>query len=295
MVTAMATGAEAIALFSAETGISSATVQRTARALREKGKNQWPKSGPGGGRKANHVEARHLVNLALGLTDPMPSAAPKVVAKLRPLRLREIDRQEDTLLWPESDDVLRRHDFGHVMEWLVDVATRAHMGDPDAAVRVGSWRQAGLQLVVNPGLSVAWMRWKAQDGRELREYFDPSQAELRQVSAAWEQRPPPALYERQIVVPFAVIETAARLWADTLAYRGGKLPFPTPSVAVSPAASGSENAGGVSPPPAPTRSQSGSRQTGGLKAPQKLRRERETQGHESLTAGRSSRNKGTRR
>jgi hypothetical protein len=63
----------------------SATVFRTARTLREAGKDLWPEAGKGGGRAAAHVERKHLTNLAIALAVHEPLLAVKFIPVYRGL------------------------------------------------------------------------------------------------------------------------------------------------------------------------------------------------------------------
>src|SRR4051812_39994221 len=90
----MATGAQAIEATSRVTGIPLASVERTARALKEAEGGLWPKARPGGGKNSAHIEARHLANLTLALlgTDTL-AAAPEAVRQLRELKPDSLDER----------------------------------------------------------------------------------------------------------------------------------------------------------------------------------------------------------
>ncbi len=72
----MATGPEAVAIIAEATGIPAVTVDRVARFLKQHSPPLWPRSPQGGGAKAEHATAAHLVNLAIGLAvgEPFPRA-----------------------------------------------------------------------------------------------------------------------------------------------------------------------------------------------------------------------------
>jgi hypothetical protein len=95
----MATGAAATTRIAEATGALAANVFRTARTLREAGKDLWPEAGRGGGRVAAHVERRHLTNLAIALAVNEPLLAVKFIPVYRKLRA---DKPQQHALNPDS-------------------------------------------------------------------------------------------------------------------------------------------------------------------------------------------------
>jgi hypothetical protein len=82
----VATGRQAIEAIAEVTGKPAVTIGRAARALREAGQDRdlWPHAAPGGGKKAKHVRADHLANLAVALAvaDPLTEAPRQIGAFL---------------------------------------------------------------------------------------------------------------------------------------------------------------------------------------------------------------------
>jgi hypothetical protein len=81
----MATGIEAFTVVAAATGFLPATVDRTARALRERQRDWWVAGGNGGGKNAARVQVNHVSNLLRGLSGALPSDAPEALEKLQNL------------------------------------------------------------------------------------------------------------------------------------------------------------------------------------------------------------------
>jgi hypothetical protein len=80
------TGAQAIEQYAKVTGIPVVRVDRVARVQKRQVPSLWPKSGQGGGRRAQHVRVDHLVNLTIALATADPfTAAPKFIAMYRSL------------------------------------------------------------------------------------------------------------------------------------------------------------------------------------------------------------------
>jgi hypothetical protein len=96
----MATGAEATEYIAQAVGVPHGTVARLARILRDADRGLWPRSvGRGGGKNAAHVQAHHLVNLALALAlagDQLASGdltdAPSVVQRYSALVAHEVNK-----------------------------------------------------------------------------------------------------------------------------------------------------------------------------------------------------------
>jgi hypothetical protein len=82
----MATGAQAIARLTTETGLGLSAIDRTSVALQAA--KLWPIGRRGGGRSTPHTEPAHLTNIAIAMcvADPITAAA-EWVARYRPLVL----------------------------------------------------------------------------------------------------------------------------------------------------------------------------------------------------------------
>ena len=240
----MATAAQAIERIAAETGILELTVFRAARALREADVMLWPQGTQGRG-KAAHVEAAHLVNLALALlvADPL-TAAPQEVLTYRSLRsvaerkIHHVVRREDEIigLWtekvgkgviPPSINLLNMRDITllqlltpagqRVGEGLEDLLTRAANDfDVVKAMHTTAWHG---QFVLRQQLAL--FSFVLPDGDTVFDSYgvDP-EPQLPGLQSAADRSPHPAAFMQTATLMPGTIEVLVNLLRDTMGHRG---------------------------------------------------------------------------
>jgi hypothetical protein len=226
----LATTAQAIERIAKETGIIHANVFRTARALREHDTRLWPQGSQGKGQAA-HVEAEHLVNLMLALAmAETTTEAPEVVA-----RFWEMVAAPD-------QTVTQRHEFEEGA-WGVVATPRPMSKLPEAL--------AGRRFILGEILTY-FVQWTATIP-EAREQFRREKLEVMLLAGPFESASvtrrdgntsvrenysgggllhglplptPPAAMLRTVILPFALFEVLADLYADTLSRKQSGLPLP---------------------------------------------------------------------
>jgi hypothetical protein len=183
----MATGAVAAHAIAEALDLLPSTVQRAARILREADRAFWPESGKGGGRRAAHVHASHLINLVLAIStaDPITQAPTLVpfwrsfVPRVPPSPLAsdfELDEPSNPL-----PDCIRC--------WFRSI-NASLPEDPSAPVPILPGATLGEALD-------NLLRWIGSPaGRAVRSFFD---GHIFSVSFTWEQSKEPALYPCVVV------------------------------------------------------------------------------------------------
>ena len=222
----MATGSTCVEVIAQAAGFLPATVERTARALKEARIDAWPMGRPGGGRVAPHVEPQHLASLILALAGAQPSDAVPTVSRLFGLRLHQWDEaheikpgdrysgpnvlqsstKRNQLLRLEGDAL-----GGRIAKLIGDIGG-GHTALAEALRRV-EWT-----LILNPTRPIARISWLAPGEIKVHkaEVYGPEQASFLDNTGDL----PRTLVSRETTIPFGLIEVAAELWADTLAHRG---------------------------------------------------------------------------
>lgn len=255
----MATGSTAVETIAKAAGILPATVERTARTLKEAKIDAWPLGRPGGGHSAPHVDPHHLVCLILALSGAQPSDAVATVAALFSLHLQQWDRAEE--VEPETryrgasvvHSVQKRNQLLQTNSLGADLVRMiAALGEGNTAL-AEELRAKQWTLILNPTRPVARQTWRDPAAPKVLEtkVYAPEQASL------LDQLPstgvePRAQVSRETTIPFALIEVAAELWGDTLAHRGS---LPLSGDAPASADPESENAAPPARGTAPTRDQ----------------------------------------
>jgi hypothetical protein len=218
----LATGAAATKRIAQATEALSATVFRTARTLREVGKDLWPEAGKGGGRVAAHVEPRHLTNLAIALAVNEPLLAVKVIPVYRDLVADKPDQHALNQDSGQAASVLATNNlfngkrrFGHELERLLDVLSKGGVADTleSAGLYLDFFIEQRVPRVVvgfhvfdppddltKPEIRWLYRRAHLSPGRA----FDPDFNFL-----------PPLLISRTALIPVSLFTLMAELWVDT--------------------------------------------------------------------------------
>ncbi|MFC7478202.1 hypothetical protein ACFQS7_27910 [Dankookia sp. GCM10030260] len=235
----MATPTEAIAAISATTGVAEDAVGRLARALRQAEGDLWPRSQKGGGKGAVHVQPPHLINLALA--QGVGAEPAHAAARTRTYRLllifqaagsgqgltRSSKHSRKTLAFDTAVAEERSRSFSNAVGRLLD---GREVYDDDR-LRPGENLGEDLEILVHsmgtnpmmreqlrPLLTVQVMRhtpeanirFALQQGEQINTYA--SNSALQEPA----QQDVPGRISVQATLPYALLETLAELWADTL-------------------------------------------------------------------------------
>ena len=204
-----------------------ATVFRAARSLREADVTLWPQGSQGSGQEA-HVEASHLVNLALaiGVADPVTSA-PKVVPFYRCLTsptghsvqlknrdpFKDISESKEKYLGQVGvflDEIIQKDsNLGSDLERLVDLLARNKRAAP--ALNAAYFR---IEFVLDTAFPQVIASYSAPDAA-------PGAEGKRHISYLHEQRIKsggrPLL--RKVVLDTDLFACLGELWSHTKRYR----------------------------------------------------------------------------
>lgn len=226
----MATTTETFATMATATGWTWDAVERRARPLRLASGDLFPKSGKGGGKRAAHVQAHHLVNLILTFAADGPSDALDAQQRLRSLRCRPGRRKTPPLVTgntlafmagvaahptvePTPADVLAQN-FGERLESLITVTAKAIARGNDADL--DQLRRAAWIITMSPDTRFAWVAWSEADNTLFTDCYTEAQDNLWLADAL---DAPPAQIRRSVDFTFSLIEVAATLLADTMAHQ----------------------------------------------------------------------------
>jgi hypothetical protein len=225
----MATAAHSITRFSTDADTLHSTVFRLARALREDGGDLWPQGEKGRGREA-HTEPHHLVNLAIALaadhpfTDPpaavrlfrslVANALEEVSADAKPVRRTEYSAK------PVGSGRLAAtwHMYGNTLGSHLDGLVNSLAKPAEIELR-RFLRAVGMTVTLTVGPTEARLTLPRPG---VDQPFDRSEVLTYRVPQARlpiPELPMPGALRREITIPFALLETMADLWADTLAHR----------------------------------------------------------------------------
>jgi hypothetical protein len=227
----VATGRQAIEAIAEVTGKPAVTIGRAARALREAGQDRdlWPHAAPGGGKKAKHVRADHLTNLAVALAvaDPLTEAPRQIGAFLSmtaiDLHLPEEDGPIAKALedWKHATStppsrLVPGETLGAALVHLVEFLARAE----GAALRNAVLTTGSFHVIFRlpDGLDPS-VRIRIQGGNLINDCWD--------YDRSGDYRPPgvppapqvplehPVRIQKIAQLPFHLFDTMAALWADT--------------------------------------------------------------------------------
>jgi hypothetical protein len=218
----MATGAEATARIAQVTGALSANVFRTARTLREAGKDLWPAAGKGGGRAAAHVERRHLTNLAIALAVSEPLLAVKFIPVYRSLRADKPERHALTRDSGQAASLLATNDLfngkrrlGDELDRLLDVLPKGRVSDELECA--GLYFEFFIEQRV-PRVVVGHHVFDAHDDLtkpEIRWLYRRADASPDRAFDPQFNFLPRLLITRTALIPVSLFTIMAELWVDT--------------------------------------------------------------------------------
>jgi hypothetical protein len=272
------TGVEAVGWIARTTGLLAVAVDRAAKLLKQHPPGLWPKSGQGGGKASQHVEADHLTNilLAIAAADPI-TTAPAVVRARRghplmphPVSEREyieitqalpgIFRKSSTLA-PEGSVYLESDIVAPTFGESLDKLTRflaTHEGKMAGIHMAVAEFHVEMELSPNGGgayvFDAGGLRRSICFGRQL--------SELEMASA------PYSPIHRIASVPLTLLETLGALWGDTAARKSLADRISSPAPASTTAGEGIECAGSPPREPAPIRDQDRNNDPGDATAPE---------------------------
>ena len=247
----MATKTQAWGAFADAIGATSATFAKIDRSLLAAGLS--PRGGRGGGKNAQHVDARYLATLVVCAALPLPSEAgehlqkfsrcrytstimQKVVDKTNALMsggFRDAETQE-RLITPESDAL-----DANLLDFLAQEISRWAGRPPEERAEEAALPQvaaSSIRLHFEPALSANLVRCLSlgREARTMIDIFEPvEQSQLLPFAGGIGFAP----IQRSAAVSYRLLFVAAELLADSLANGSGDLPFPSSGNEPGPASS----------------------------------------------------------
>ena len=252
------TGAIAVKAYALASGRLRSTVERMARALREKHEDLWLQSLAGGGKAAPRLQAHHHSNLLLGFGSAQPSEAPAMVAALRPLvygySVARTESPVDEHGVQSIQERLHQEDFlsGRSLGQSLDalIFNLAHLSSEEREERQKEYAAASACIKLHPESRHASLSWWT--GAELQtHHFGP--AYLGEDAGNLNLKSP--LVENGGRLQLEIVLLAAELLAGTLASSSSELPLSPSDTGSGSSQPENENAEPLAGGPAPTRNQ----------------------------------------
>lgn len=246
----MATGAQAIERIARDTGLTPITVLATSRPLKRHEPPLWAKAGKGGGKNAKHVEPTDLVNLALALAmaDTFDTG-PEAVLLYRGLEsmgdqthtqhhnLGDVQATTKFSLPPNRLATALRKGEAVLLGNMLDFYVALIATNPDARERL---RGEGFAVHLTAAPAAHAVIAYTRDGVLIEQTFTESNT-----LPGLEPNVPAASMRRTVTLPFALFETLADLWRDTLDRRESAPTLPVPPA---PTTAGPEKESAAPPP-----------------------------------------------